>query len=89
MVGTYFRCQIFRRETTGLSTASFKMFPIGKMIKIDRDIGKKASLGCRLVSFRYGDHTLGFQAKGRSRNNCSRLCPALRFVFFNIDETLR
>ena len=35
------------------------------MIKIDRDIGKLPNLGCHLVSFRYGDHILGFQIKGR------------------------
>ena len=43
----------------------FKMCPIKKTIKIDRDIGKKPSLGCHLLSFQYGDHTLGFQIKGR------------------------
>ena len=41
------------------------MFTIKKIIKVDRDIGKKPSLGCHLVSFRYGDHTLGFQIEGR------------------------
>ena len=58
-MGTYFRSQILRRETTGL------MFPIERIIKTERDIGKKLSLGCYLVSFRYGDHTVGFQIKGR------------------------
>ena len=38
--------------------ARFKMFQIKKIIKIDRDIGKKTSLGRHLVSFRCGDHTL-------------------------------
>ena len=60
-MGTYFRSQILRRETTGL------MFPIERIIKTERDIGKKLSLGCHLISFRYGDHTLGFHVKGRER----------------------
>ena len=45
--------------------ARFKMFPTKKIIKIDRDIGKKTNLGCYFVSFRCGDHTLRFQIEGR------------------------
>ena len=34
-------------------------------LRVDRDAGKKTSLGCHLISFRYGYHTLGFQIEGR------------------------
>ena len=36
----------------------------GGLKKMTRDIGKRTSLGCHLISFRYGDHTFGFQMKG-------------------------
>ena len=70
--------------------ARFKMFPIKKIIKIDRDIDKKSSLGCRLVLFRYGDHTLGFQIKGRETIALVFAQPHIFFAFFfAIDKTSR
>ena len=36
--------------------ARFKMLMNKKIIKIDRDIGKRPTLGCHLVSCRSGDH---------------------------------
>ena len=61
--------------------ARFKRFLIKKIIEIDRDIGKKPSLTCHLISFRYGDYTSGFQLE-RAGNDCSRLCSASTFYFF-------
>ena len=41
-----------KRQPVSEFFARFTMFPIKKIIKIDRDIGKKTNLGCHLVSFR-------------------------------------
>ena len=57
------------------------MFPIKKIIEIDRDISKKTSLGCHLVSFRYGDHNLGFQTKGRETIALVFAQPVFLFLF--------
>ena len=65
------------------------MFPIKKIIKIDRDNGEKTNLGCHLVSFRDGDHTLGFQIKGRETIALVFAHPHVFFFFFNIDKTAR
>ena len=55
---------------------------------MDRDVGQKPSLGCHLVSFRYGDHTLGFQIKAREKIALVFAQPNF-FRFFNIDKTSR
>ena len=64
------------------------MFPIKKIIKIDRDNGEKTNLGCHLVSFRDGDHTLGFQIKGRETIALVFAHPHV-FFFFSILTKLR
>ena len=61
------------------------MFPLKRIIKIDRDIGKKTNLGCHLVSFPYGDHTIGFQIKGRETIALVFAQPVF-FFFVNVDK---
>lgn len=66
----------------------FVIFPIKNIFKIDGDIGKKASQGCRSVLFRYGYHTLIFQINDREMIALvfAQLCV---FWLFNIDKTSR
>ena len=66
--------------------ARFKMLMNKKIIKIDRDIGKRPTLGCHLVSCRSGDHDWGFQIKGQETIALVFSQPA--FLFFQYWQNL-
>ena len=64
-MGTFIRGQIFRRETQVWEFATFKCFRLKNNQNWPRYRQKTEPAMSFKDSFRYGDHTLGFQIKGR------------------------